>query len=339
MDTAGKELNKHWFIIILASTLAVFTLYALWPYAASFFEAIILFFLFNRSYHFLNRYIPSKHISAALVILLTFMLIILPIIILLPIFVIRLSDVGHSLMHLFDNIANMPFPFQSFLESKGITVDSTVIETTKQLISKGGIFLLSTVSNVGHAFMNILLMYVIFFFLLIDQYALKEKIRTYWPSKASYLQQIITTTKDILYSVVISSVIIAIFQGLSMGIVFFLTDTSHVFLLTMITCILSFLPLIGAPIIWIPVVLYHFSQAHTSTAIIILVAGLLVSNLDNILRPWIQNRVGNIHPLITIFGVLIGLSLFGISGLVMGPLLIALAINMSAMALEAVRSS
>jgi predicted PurR-regulated permease PerM len=101
----------------------------------------------------------------------------------------------------------------------------------------------------------------------------------------------------------------------------------------------SFLPLIGAPIIWIPVVLYHFSQAHTSTAIIILVAGLLVSNLDNILRPWIQNRVGNIHPLITIFGVLIGLSLFGISGLVMGPLLIALAINMSAMALEAVRSS
>jgi hypothetical protein len=93
-------------------------------------------------------------------------------------------------------------------------------------------------------------------------------------------------------------------------------------------------PLIGPPIIWAPVVVYHFSQSHTSAAIIVLVAGLLVSNLDNILRPWIQNRVGKIHPLITIFGVLIGLSLFGISGLVIGPVLIALAINLGGVAVR-----
>ena len=87
---------------------------------------------------------------------------------------------------------------------------------------------------------------------------------------------------------------------------------------------ISFLPVVGAPTLSIPAAIILFVQGHPLKGVLLLVYGLLfIGNVDSFLRMMINKRIANTHPLITIIGVLIGIPLFGITGLVFGPLLLS----------------
>ena len=71
--------------------------------------------------------------------------------------------------------------------------------------------------------------------------------------------------------------------------------------------------------------LYNLQDGDTTKGIIILVYGLgVIGTMDNVFRLWLQRRIGNVHPLITLFGVFVGVPLFGFIGLIFGPLLISI---------------
>jgi predicted PurR-regulated permease PerM len=81
---------------------------------------------------------------------------------------------------------------------------------------------------------------------------------------------------------------------------------------------------VGAPTLSIPASIILFVQGHTLKGVALLIYGLLfIGNVDSFLRMIINRRIANTHPLITIIGVLIGIPLFGITGLVFGPLLLS----------------
>ena len=91
-----------------------------------------------------------------------------------------------------------------------------------------------------------------------------------------------------------------------------------------ITCITGMLPVLGAALAYIPLGLLLFAQGENGKAIAVLAFGLLIiGSVDNIFRFWLQKRLGNVHPLITVFGVIIGVNLFGFIGLIFGPILIS----------------
>lgn len=91
-----------------------------------------------------------------------------------------------------------------------------------------------------------------------------------------------------------------------------------------LTTYISFLPVVGALTLTIPASIILFAQGHTVKAVLILAYGLLfIGNVDNFFRMIINKRVANTHPLISIIGVFIGISLFGIVGLVFGSLLLS----------------
>jgi predicted PurR-regulated permease PerM len=81
---------------------------------------------------------------------------------------------------------------------------------------------------------------------------------------------------------------------------------------------------VGAPTMCIPASLILFANDHTVRGVLLLAYGLLfIGNVDNVLRMIINKRVGNTHPIISVIGVFIGLPLFGILGLVFGPVLLS----------------
>ena len=85
----------------------------------------------------------------------------------------------------------------------------------------------------------------------------------------------------------------------------------------------SFIPVLGTPLVWGPVALVAIVQGDTGAGVSLLLFGLIViMNIDNVLRLIIGKRLGRVHPLITLGGVVLGVPLFGILGLVIGPLLI-----------------
>jgi len=94
----------------------------------------------------------------------------------------------------------------------------------------------------------------------------------------------------------------------------------------LLTCVAALVPLGGAALVWVPAVAWLFLTGENGSGIFLLLwSALLVSTLDNVLRPWLLSRQGGvaIHPLLLLFAVLGGIGLFGMSGIVFGPLLIA----------------
>ncbi|MFN5319448.1 MAG: AI-2E family transporter, partial [Bacteroidia bacterium] len=86
----------------------------------------------------------------------------------------------------------------------------------------------------------------------------------------------------------------------------------------------SFLPFLGAPLVFVPAGLIALSSGNTTAGYGIILWGfLLVTNIDNLLRFFISKYFADTHPLITIIGVIAGVPVFGILGLVFGPLLIS----------------
>jgi predicted PurR-regulated permease PerM len=92
-----------------------------------------------------------------------------------------------------------------------------------------------------------------------------------------------------------------------------------------VTCIAGMLPVIGAALAYIPLSIMFFAADKTGQGIAMLIYGFgIIGTIDNVLRFTLLKKLGDVHPLVTVFGVIIGLSLFGFIGLIFGPLLISL---------------
>jgi len=83
------------------------------------------------------------------------------------------------------------------------------------------------------------------------------------------------------------------------------------------------LPLIGPPLIWIPAVIIKFLEGDYFSAGGILFFGIIISTSDNFIRPYLQRKIGRVHPLVSLIGFFIGIPLFGLFGIIIGPLLIS----------------
>jgi predicted PurR-regulated permease PerM len=89
------------------------------------------------------------------------------------------------------------------------------------------------------------------------------------------------------------------------------------------------MPVVGATLAYVPVAILFFANGMNIKGVIMLVYGFgIISTIDSVFRFWLQKQIGDVHPLITAFGVIIGLSLFGFIGLIFGPILISIFILM-----------
>jgi predicted PurR-regulated permease PerM len=135
--------------------------------------------------------------------------------------------------------------------------------------------------------------------------------------------------QDEVNNMVISNAVgiplIACMQGVVGLIAYLVLGVSQPFLWFALTCFTSMIPILGSALAYVPLSIVLFVGGETSRAVIILLYGLIIiGTTDNVFRFWLQKKIGDVHPLITVFGVIVGVSLFGFIGLVFGPLLISL---------------
>jgi len=158
--------------------------------------------------------------------------------------------------------------------------------------------------------------------LFIEEDYILKIIYEYSPFKKENTKKLILEFKKVTYCTLIATGIIAIIQGGILGLLFLVFRIPNPFFWGMIGVIVSFLPVIGVPIIWIPVVIWKFIEGEYGIMIGMLIGGIILSYIDNILRPIIQNKFGKIHPIISIIGIFMGISIFGLIGMVVGTLLL-----------------
>lgn len=119
--------------------------------------------------------------------------------------------------------------------------------------------------------------------------------------------------------------LIAILQSIVALIGYFIIGVPEPLFWFAITCITAMLPVIGAAMAYIPLGLLLFADGDPVRGVILLAFGfLIVGSADNIFRFWLAKKLVDIHPMITVFGVIIGVNMFGFIGLIFGPILISL---------------
>ncbi|MBC8156177.1 MAG: AI-2E family transporter, partial [Bacteroidetes bacterium] len=123
---------------------------------------------------------------------------------------------------------------------------------------------------------------------------------------------------------VIGQLLICMVQGAATGLMLWAFGIPDAAFWGVVCFFMSFVPVLGTPIVWVPAGLIQISQGNTTQGVgILLVGAIVVTNIDNVLRITLAKRMGDIHPLITFAGILLGIPVFGIVGLVIGPLLLS----------------
>jgi predicted PurR-regulated permease PerM len=113
--------------------------------------------------------------------------------------------------------------------------------------------------------------------------------------------------------------VIGIVQGVTGLLIYLILGVPNAVLWFLVTCIVSMIPILGSALAYIPVSILLFASHENVRGFIMLLYGFFViGSVDNIFRIWLQNKLGDTHPLITLFGVIVGVQLWGFTGLIFG---------------------
>ena len=175
------------------------------------------------------------------------------------------------------------------------------------------------------AIINFFFMIIFLYFLFKDGEKLKERFYKAMPFpdelEKRLIERMARVTKDVFYG----NIIITILQGAAVGIIFAIFSLPSPILLGSLAGFLSLVPVVGTFVVWIPAAIYLFFQGSFVSGIILtawcLFAGIA---LDSFVKPKILDKKLNLHPILIFFALLGGLSVFGVFGIILGPLVAVL---------------
>ena len=318
----NKQRFKQYFAIFLVIILSLFLLYTIFKFSNGFFGGLLLYIILLPVYNYFVKKKINKKFAASLIVLISIFIIIIPLLIVLGI-------VGNQIFNILQdpNIVNNLISNSSEILTKVSPSlnESFLSQKVSGLTSFTTSLFLDIATNAGVFLINLVIALFLLYFMLIGS-PLLDKIKKIIPFNEKNSKKLIRKLKDISYSTVLVGGIIAIIQGVLLTITFLIFGVNGAFLWGFIAAILSFLPIIGPPIIWLPASLIQFLEKDYTAGIGILILGLFLSNIDNLVRPYLGNKISRIHPLVTLIGIFIGIPIFGLIGIFVGPLLISFTI-------------
>lgn len=174
-------------------------------------------------------------------------------------------------------------------------------------------------------FVSLGVMLYVLFFLFRDGATLAATIRRTSPLSPHHTDSILTKFSDVVQATVKGNVIIALLQGAAGGVAFWLLGLKGALLWGVLMAMLSLVPAVGSALVWGPAALYLVLAGDYVKGLILLGIGVFViSMIDNILRPPLVGKETRLPDYVVLVSTLGGLSLFGIDGIVVGPLIAAL---------------
>lgn len=168
---------------------------------------------------------------------------------------------------------------------------------------------------------NMLVMFFVLFFMFTGGRAMEETVKQFIPLHQESVTALAQETKHMVKANAIGIPLISIVQGLAAWLGYLIFGLNDALMWGFLTGVFAFFPIVGTMMIWVPLVIYLFSQGLSGPGTGLLIYSLIVTgNVDYLARVTLMQKIGNVHPLITVFGVIVGLQLFGFMGFIFGPL-------------------
>ena len=179
--------------------------------------------------------------------------------------------------------------------------------------------------GVSDLIINLAVAIMLLFFMLWEGEKMEQFISDLMPFEENNKREVLQKIQLIVRSNAIGIPLLAIIQGFISLFGYLLCDAPNPVLTAMLTAFASIIPLVGTALVWVPVTAYFLIIGDWIHGLILLAyGGIIISQCDNLIRFILQKKMANIHPLITIFGVVAGLPIFGFMGIIFGPLLVSL---------------
>ena len=185
-------------------------------------------------------------------------------------------------------------------------------------------FIPSLLNSTLNLVSNLIIMLFFLYYMLYHGREIEMTLFRIIPLKDANTSMLASETKKLVKANAIGIPLISIIQGLTATLGYFLFGVNEFALWGFFTGVFAFFPVVGTMAVWVPLVIYMYVSGETWNATGLLLYSLLITgNIDYVARITIMRKMGNVHPVITVLGVLIGLGLFGFIGLIFGPLLVS----------------
>jgi len=267
---------------------------------------------------YLRKWKPS--LAAAMLMLASFLIILVPI---GTVINMLSSKINFTIQHSSELIAALESFVKNIERKTGHNfIDENYIKSLAEFLARNLPSLLGATFN---TLTTIIFMYLILYFMLVEGRAMEKTLYRILPMSDANLNRVASEVKNMVMSNAIGIPLIALFQGIIGLIGYLVLGVKEPMFWFIVTCITSMLPVVGAAVAYVSIALIFFAQNEAWKGVTMLIYGFgIVSTLDSFFRFAIQKKIGDTHPLVTAFGVIIGINLFGFIGLIFGPLLISL---------------
>jgi predicted PurR-regulated permease PerM len=185
--------------------------------------------------------------------------------------------------------------------------------------------LLGGVQVVGRTLLGLIVMIVSIYFFLFDGPRMIESLIAFIPLEAGHTQELFSRFVNVSRAIVTATLLSAVVQGILAGIAYHVAGLDSMFLLMSLTMLLAMIPFVGAVSVWLPCCLWLFFQHEAPGAAIGLgiFGTAVISQADNVIKPYVLHGQSNLHPLLALLSVLGGVQALGPIGIVVGPMAVA----------------
>ncbi|NKI34205.1 AI-2E family transporter [Wenzhouxiangella sp. XN79A] len=330
-----EKLEQRLFLVLLAGVTALF-LFLLQPFFAPILWACIIAVLFHPLQVRLERAWGDRPNLIALTVLLAcIVLVVVPVLLLLASFaqqgiaLYRQIDTGEIQPGQYIDQVRNAFPaVQALLERFSIDM-SSVRENVANAAVATSRFVAQNALAVGQGtfgfFLKLGLMLYVAFFLLRDGRRLIEQLVHALPLGDERERMLFQKFAEVTRATVKGNLVVAMVQGALGGLIFWILGIPAALLWGVVMTVLSLIPAIGAGIIWLPAAIYLYAIGDWVSATVLILYGVLIIGLaDNILRPILVGRDTKLPDWLVLLSTLGGLTMFGLNGFVVGPLIAVL---------------
>jgi predicted PurR-regulated permease PerM len=312
---------RQFLLILLIAGLTAVLYWNLRIFLPAFLGAYTIYVLFRRPLFYLTGHLKWPNWLASIsLLLLALITVILPFNGLIQLVQKRVVPAIQNSQHLLDSAQQFAHDTEQRFGVVILTPDNI-----KTMTDWGGAQLGDIVGATLSGVMTLLVMFVILWFMLAEGKEMEARFFQWLPLKRGNEVFIKKQLHDLVYSNALGIPLMGLVQGFVAFWAYWLAGVEEFWLWTIITAVAGMMPVFGVMMAYIPLSLLMFSKGMHGTALFILLYGFIViGSIDNIARMWVLKKIGNTHPLVTLFGVIVGLKLFGFVGFVFGPIMIAL---------------
>ena len=320
-------------VVISALFLTMIHQFLMAIFMAGLFSAMV-----NPLHHRLTAKLRGReNLASVLTVIGIVLLVLTPLAIIITLVVAQAISVGQSVTPWVQGFIKEPSTLSALLEKipyyeEILPYRDIIIQKAGEMVGAVSTFLIDSLSSftkvtIDAIFSSVIMLYVMFYFLSMGD-VLLAKILYFLPLDDTNEQKLLKRFTSVARATIKGTLIIGIMQGAICGIAFAIAGIQGPVVWGSVMAIMSIIPAFGTAIIWLPALVILALTGHFGGVVILAVlCGAVAGNLDNVLRPRLVGKDTEMHDLFVLFGTLGGISMFGLLGIILGPIVAALFIT------------